>query len=173
MYLCLSERFALLSFRLTPSCKIHQFIGNFQALQDPFLRIVHALHRIAQKVQPGLGKRAQRQSLSHLHEPIGEILELAASVHFPTFNHLFDFGKVVGSRSIARHDAGNRLTHPIARQRRGFANVNRHLLGISTAGKDPRHLELGGRSLVLVAHFTQVIEGLLRIDTALFDQFLA
>ena len=173
LYLCLTERFALLGFTIIPSCESDQFGRNFQALQDPFFRIVNALQRIPQKVQPGLGKHAQRQSFSHLHEPIGEILKLAASVHFPTCNHFLDLGKVVRGGSITRNDAGNRLTHSIASQRRSFAHVARHLLGISTTGKDPRHVELRGRFLVFVADLTEVIEGLLRIDTAFFDKFLA
>ena len=173
MSLCLSERFALLSFTIIPSCESHQFCREFQALQDPFFRIVYAFQRIAQKVQPGLGIPAQRQSFSHLHEPIGEILELTASVHFPTGNHFLDFSEIVGGGSMTRNDAGNRLTHPIAGQRRSFAHVTRHLLGISTAGIDSRHVELRGRSLVLVADLTKVIEGLFRIDTAFLDEFLA
>ena len=163
----------MLGFTIIPSCESHQFCRNFQALQDAFFRIVYALQRIAQKVQPGLGKRAQGQSLSHLHEPIGEILKLTASVHFPTGNHFLDVGKIVGGGSIIRNNAGNRLTHPIASQRRSFAHVARHLLGISTAGKDPRHVELRGRSLAFVTDLTQVIESLFRIDTAFFDKFLA
>ena len=94
-------------------------------------------------------------------------------MHFPTRNHFLDFGKIVGSRSIARNNAGNRLTHPIARQGRSFAHVACHLLSISTVGKDSGHVELRNRPLVFVADFTKVVEGLFRVDTSLFDKFLA
>ena len=104
---------------------------------------------------------------------LAKLSKLTASVHFPTGNHFLDFGKIVGGRSMTRNNAGDRLTHPIASQRRSFAHVARHLFGIPTAGKDPRHVELRGRSLVFAADFAQVIEGLFRIDTAFFDEFLA
>ena len=104
---------------------------------------------------------------------MGKRLELAASVHLPSLNHLLDFGEIVGSGRRIRNDACNRPADAVSRQGRGFAHVDRRLLGNSTAGEDSGHVELRGRSLRFVADFTQVVEGLPRVDTALFQKLLA
>ena len=65
------------------------------------------------------------------------------------------------------------MAHIISRQGRSLSHVVRRLFGISTHGKDPGHVKLCDRSLVFVADFTEVVESLFRIGTALCDEFLA
>ena len=87
----------LLFLGLLPACEIHQHCRNSQALCDSLLGIAHALQRVPQKGQSGLGERAQSQLFPHLREVVSKLLELAATVHFPSRDHVLDFGEIVGS----------------------------------------------------------------------------
>ena len=165
-FLCLRKRMALLLLALFPPCEIHQHRRNSQALRNPFLGIAHVLQRISQEGQPSLGERAQRQSISQLREPMGKTLEVAASMHLPSRNHVLDLGEKVRSRRSAGNDAGDRPAHCISSQGRGFEHVVRHLLCYTAAGEDSGHVELCGRSLHFVTDFAQVVERPFHVDAA-------
>ena len=170
---CLGKRVALLLFGLLPPSEFHQDCRDSQALGDSRSCIAQAIQRVPQKGQSGFGESLERKPLLHLREPMGKLLELAASVCLPGRDHLLDFREIVGRGRVARNDAGNRPAHFVSGQRRGFEHIARCLLGDSAAGEDPGDVELRARSLRCIAGFAQVVESSFRVGAAFLEELLA
>ena len=115
----------------------------------------------------------ERQPSPHLREPLGERLEITTPVDLPSFNHLLDFGKIIGSGRSALNDAGDQLAHVVSGEERGFTHVAQRLFGDTPTGEYSRHVELCGRSLPRVADLAEVVEGSFRVVAALFEELRA